>query len=83
MQVDELTSAFGSNKKRKAMASRKKNELKSSVLESAIGTAVNSSSMSVEDLERNGELKETLYRPYSLLQSLSCISLSTFVNSLL
>ena len=38
-QLDQLTSAFGSSKKKRAMESRKKNKLSGADLENAVGAA--------------------------------------------
>ena len=40
LQQDNLTSAFGSSRKKKAMVSRLKNQLKDEVLEAAVGSAL-------------------------------------------
>lgn len=52
MKVDNLTSAFGSSKSKRAMASRKKNKVTGQSLENSVGTAVDAAvgSMDVTDL---------------------------------
>ena len=50
--MDDLTSAFGSRRKKKAMVSRLKNQLKDDVLQAAVSTAVEHANVDVTDFEK-------------------------------